>query len=177
MFRLCGFSDGVRIKRLCSDTATCWNIEILHGSSLTIYFPDSKGANVQADLHPSCSHTTKSGFHPYAHVIRMQQKKNHFFSRQCSQFIKSAKILADHCIYSLSILRSYSETCLKRPLREKTKNVFHDQLSLNEGQKYCRMLPLEHSAILLTFIKLPFVMKIFVLPICEWPLKTGFTVI
>ena len=30
---------------------------------------------------------------------------------------------------------------------------------------------------LLTFIKLPFVIKIFVLSIFEWPLKTGFTVI
>ena len=37
-----------------------------------------------------------------------------------------------------------------------------DQLSLNAGQKYCRMLQGEHSAILLTFIKLPFVIKIFV---------------
>ena len=34
----------------------------------------------------------------------------------------------------------------------------------------------EHSAILLTFIKLPFVIKIFVLSIFEWRLKTGFTV-
>ena len=38
---------------------------------------------------------------------------------------------------------------------------FKDQLSLNAGQKYCRMLHGEHSAILLTFIKLPFVIKIF----------------
>ena len=30
------------------------------------------------------------------------------------------------------------------------KNGFQDQLLLNAGQKYCRMLPLEHSAILLT---------------------------
>ena len=36
--------------------------------------------------------------------------------------------------------------------------------------------PREHSAILLTVIKLPFVIKIFVLSIFEWPLKTGFTV-
>ena len=35
---------------------------------------------------------------------------------------------------------------------------------------------LEHSAILSTFIKLPFVFKTFVLSIFEWPLKTGFTV-
>ena len=33
----------------------------------------------------------------------------------------------------------------------------------------------EHSAILLTFIKLPFVIKIFVLSIFEWPFYTGFT--
>ena len=36
--------------------------------------------------------------------------------------------------------------------------------------------PLEHSAILLTFIKLPFVIKFFVLSIFEWTLNTGFTV-
>ena len=32
------------------------------------------------------------------------------------------------------------------------------------------------SAILSTFIKLPFVIKIFILSSFEWPLKTGFTV-
>ena len=51
----------------------------------------------------------------------------------------------------------YSKTCLKRPLKKE------DQLSLNAGQKYCRMLQGEHSAILSTFIKLPFAIKIFVL--------------
>ena len=39
------------------------------------------------------------------------------------------------------------------------------------------MLPLEHSAILLTFIKLPFVIKTFALSVFEWPLKTRFTVV
>ena len=34
----------------------------------------------------------------------------------------------------------------------------------------------KHSAILMTFIKLPFVIKIFVLSIFEWPFYTGFTV-
>ena len=38
------------------------------------------------------------------------------------------------------------------------------------------MLPLEHSAILSTFIKLPFFIKVFVLSIFEWPFYTGFTV-
>ena len=66
---------------------------------------------------------------------------------------------------------TYSKTCVKSPLSKRLKIGFQDQLSLNEGQKYCRMLPLEHSAILLTFIKLPFVIKIFV-----WPFYTGFTV-
>ena len=38
---------------------------------------------------------------------------------------------------------------------------FQDRLSLKAGQKYCRMLQGEHSAILLTFIKLSFVIKYF----------------
>ena len=38
------------------------------------------------------------------------------------------------------------------------------------------MLQREPSTILLTFIKLPFVIKIHVLYIFEWPLKTGLTV-
>ena len=59
---------------------------------------------------------------------------------------------------------------------KKTKNCFSYQLLLNAGQKYCRMLQGEHSAILLTFIKLPFDIKIFVLSIFERALKTGFTV-
>ena len=71
----------------------------------------------------------------------------------------------------------YSKTCLKRPQKRRPKIGFQDQLSLNAGRKYCRMLQGEHSAILLTFIKLPFVIKIFVLSIFEWPLKTGFTVL
>ena len=53
---------------------------------------------------------------------------------------------------------------------------FKDQLSLNAGQKYCKMLQEKHSAILSTVIKLPFVIKTFVLSIFEWLFYTGFTV-
>ena len=53
-----------------------------------------------------------------------------------------------------------------------------DQLLLNAGQKYCRMLQGEHSAILSTFIKLPLIVnQIFVLSILEKPFYTGFTVV
>ena len=70
----------------------------------------------------------------------------------------------------------YSKTCVKQPLSKRPKIGFQDQLSLNAGQKYSRMLQGEHSAILLTFIKLSFVIKIFVLSIFGWPFYTGFTV-
>ena len=70
----------------------------------------------------------------------------------------------------------YSKTCVKWPLSKRQKIGFQDQLLHNAGQKYCRMLQGEHSAILLNFIKLPFVIKIFVLSKFEWPLYTGFTV-
>ena len=73
--------------------------------------------------------------------------------------------------------------CLQRSNLSKTATlkrpsfVFQDELSLNAGQKYCRMLQGEHSAIIYsTFIKLPFVIKTFVLSIFEWPFNTGFTV-
>ena len=74
------------------------------------------------------------------------------------------------------LLITYSKTCLKRSLIKKTKIDFQDRLSLNAGQKYYRMLQGEHSAILLTFLKLPFVNNTFVLSTFELPLKTGFTV-
>ena len=76
----------------------------------------------------------------------------------------------------MKIWMKYSKTCLKRPLKKKTIIGFQYLLSLNAGQKYCKMLQGEHSAILSTFVKLHFVIKIFVLSIFEWPLKTGFTV-
>ena len=43
--------------------------------------------------------------------------------------------------------------------------------------KVLQNAPREHSAILSSIIKLPFVFKAFVLSILKWPLKTGFTVV
>ena len=69
----------------------------------------------------------------------------------------------------------YSNTCVNWPLSKRPKIGFQDQLSLNAGQKYCRMLQREHSAILSTFIKLPIVIKVF-FSIFVWPFYTGSTV-
>ena len=68
------------------------------------------------------------------------------------------------------------QTCLKRPLKKNSKNGFQYRLSLNAGQKYCRIFQGEHSALLSTCMKLPNDFKPFVLSIFEWPLKAGFTV-
>ena len=49
-----------------------------------------------------------------------------------------------------------SKTCVKRPLLKRQKMVFKINYRLiNAGQTYCRMLQVDHSAILSTFIKLP----------------------
>ena len=55
---------------------------------------------------------------------------------------------------------------VKPVLRDHSKRtpklVFNtDHKSLNAGQKHCRMLQVEHSAILSTFIKLPLSIKTF----------------
>ena len=64
----------------------------------------------------------------------------------------------------------YSKTCLKRPLKKNTKNRFSMPIIA-----LCRSKVLQ-TAILSTFIELPFSIKTFVLPIFKWPLKTSFTV-
>ena len=79
------------------------------------------------------------------------------------------------------LLLIYSKICVKRPVSKRSKIGSQDQLSLNAGQKYCRMLPCrmlqrEHSAILSDLIKLPFVIRTFVLSIFEWPFYTGFSI-
>ena len=76
----------------------------------------------------------------------------------------------------IELKQKYSKTCKNTATLKKTKVGFQDQLSLNAGQKYCRMLQGEHSATLSTVIKLPFVIKIFILSIFEWLFYTGFTV-
>ena len=59
----------------------------------------------------------------------------------------------------------YGKTCVKLPFLKRPKIGFQDQLLLNAG---------EHSAIISSFIKLPFVIKILVLSIFERLLYTGF---
>ena len=76
--------------------------------------------------------------------------------------------------FDLHIL-PYSKTCVKQPFSKSSKIGFQDQLWLNAGQKYCRMLQRAFFNTL-TFITLPFVIKIFVMSIFEWPFYTGFTV-
>ena len=47
----------------------------------------------------------------------------------------------------------YSKTCVKCPLKIDKTKISITNGSINEGQEYCRMFPLEQSAILLTCIK------------------------
>ena len=88
----------------------------------------------------------------------MGTQKNHLsemvlFSTQNMCKLMGKKIFIILCSKILFILID-SKPCVKRPLSKIPKIGFQDQLSLN--------------AILLTFIKLPFVSKIFVLSIFEW---------
>ena len=55
---------------------------------------------------------------------------------------------------------------------KRTRKVgFQYRLSLNAGQRYCRMLQGEHSAIPSTSNKLPFSIKTMFLSIFKWPLN------
>ena len=65
---------------------------------------------------------------------------------------------------------------LSRHSKKDQKLVFMTDNRLMQD-KVLQNAPREHSTILLTFIKLQFVINTLVLSIFEWPLKTGFTVL
>ena len=67
----------------------------------------------------------------------------------------------------------YRKTYVKRPFPKRQKMVFKTNIRLMQVKSIAEW---EHSAILSTFIKLPFVIKICVLSMFEWPFYTGFTV-
>ena len=96
--------------------------------------------------------------------------------------IKPIIVVCGHSLLSYRDKPEYQHfTCTVKPVlsghsKNRPKNGFQDRISLNAGQKYCRMLQREDSELLLAFIRLPFVIKVFVLSIFEWLLKTGFTV-
>ena len=60
---------------------------------------------------------------------------------------------------------------------KKTKIDFETDYRLMQVKSIAECFKGEHSAILLTFIKLPVVIKTFVLSIFEQPFYTGFTVL
>ena len=83
-----------------------------------------------------------------------------FFNIPLQSFMPHSTCIVQHTS-DCCIFVAYSKTSVKRTLSKRLKIGFQDQLSLNADQKYCRMLQGEHSAILLNFIKLPFVITIF----------------
>ena len=73
----------------------------------------------------------------------------------------------------------WPQVCLSGHSKRRPKLGFKTEYCLLQVKSIAECSPSEyskgdHSAILLTFIKLPFVIKSFVLSIFEWPLKTGF---
>ena len=85
--------------------------------------------------------------------------------------LKSTQQGSNCCVMLKRIKIKYSvKPVLSGHSKRIPKISFQYRLLLNAGQKYCRMLPLEHSAILSTLIKLPFSNKTFVLSIFKWPL-------
>ena len=83
---------------------------------------------------------------------------------------------SDLYIYYTFSKRSYSKICVKWPLSKRPKIGFQDQISLNAGQKYYRMLQVEHSALLRPAIRCELLLRSFCLSFFEWPFYTGFTV-
>ena len=123
-----------------------------------IAFYNTPHYNMDLDINWSCL-----GFHFFYNGI---------LQRNCMKMT----IAWPFCNSCVKLFLYTVKPALSGDSKRKTKIIFQGGLSHYAGQKYCRMLQGEHSAILLTFIKLPFVSKTFILSIFEWPLKTSFTV-
>ena len=67
---------------------------------------------------------------------------SHFFRNSFNKFNDTCSLC--------KILFVYSKICLNQSLSKRPKVGFQDQLSLNAGQRYCRMFQGKHSAILST---------------------------
>ena len=80
---------------------------------------------------------------PYFDTSEQQRHKSACTSAQSN----------DCFCYSPSGKYMCCKTFVKRPLKNRQNKDLNDLWKVNEGQKYCRMLPLEHSAILLPCIK------------------------
>ena len=63
-------------------------------------------------------------------------------------FEKNKPKTKKHANPAFKDLLMYSKTCIKWSLSKRPKIGFQYQLLLNKGQKHCRMLQVEHSAIL-----------------------------
>ena len=153
-----------------------WHLQLLSTLQLCIFYKYSKTC-----LKRPLKRTPTIFF---KNIYRLMQVKS---IAECSKGLYFLPSLSYHfplrslfCLFLSGHLRQvllYSKTCLKRPLKRRTPTIgFQYRLLLNAGQKYCRMLQGEHSAILSTSIKLSFSIKTLVLSIFEWLLKTGFTV-
>ena len=84
----------------------------------------------------------------------IHNKKNEYTTENCR--VAGSRQMGRHgkpcCSVNPDSLFQYSKTCLKRHLKlDKTKVLMEKKL-LNEDRKDCRILPLEHSVILLTCI-------------------------
>ena len=76
--------------------------------------------------------------------------KKSLFNKKSSPYSKSMNSTKQ----KVHVGSQYSKTCLKQLLKkEKKYKLLINKWYLNEGQKYCRMIQGEHSAILLTCIK------------------------
>ena len=80
--------------------------------------------------------------------------------------------------HSWTVFLSVQLSLCKTATLKKTKIVFKTNFRLMQVESIaeCSKVPLEHSAIFLTCIKLPFVITIFVLSSFEWLFYTDFTV-
>ena len=118
--------------------------------------------------------------HLLVYIIRMYLCLYKVISEKPMYFNTSLRKRCMELVYDLFLeyrSKTYSNTCVKRPSQKDRKLVFKSNYRLMQVKSIAECYNGEHSAILSTFIKLPFVIKTFVLSIFERQFYTGITVL
>ena len=123
-----------------------WSIstKVWDQAGIELATPGSAVRHASVDRHVTDCATRPGSIHIFNFIIKRVIKLMYTFLNKNLEAISFGVPISRVFIHTTW----YSKTCVKRPLSKIPQIGFQDQLLLNVGQKYCRMLQGEHSAIL-----------------------------
>ena len=137
---------------------------IIPRHTLVAGYKNGKYPQIQKALYPHIPRIDQNILYPFKYLQKYPVPLYAFGPYPCIPKTPSRASLFAFIFVQKNLIK-YSENT------QKDQNlVFKTDYHLNAGQKYYRTLQGEHSAILSSFTKIPFIIKTGLLSIFEWPI-------